>query len=61
MNILLPPPRSAQVLQDDGTFSLGWWRWVSEGYTGTVPLFGPHTNGTLTYVNGKLIAVVPPT
>ncbi len=67
-----PPPRGGPVLQADGTFQLFWQRWfgtlvstlnsnVSAGASGSVTLFGPHTNGSLTITDGVITGIVPPT
>lgn len=73
--LLWPPANLSKIVEEDGTKTHYFFTWldglynllkgtIGRGYTGTVTLTkltGGGSNGTLTYVNGVVVSVVPPT
>ena len=61
------PPQQTDVLAGTKA-SVPWYGWFvkvsslfNKGFSGTVTTYGPHTNGSMTYVNGVLTSQTPAT
>ena len=71
MSFILRPPRSALVLNAEGSFTVYWYGFFrmiqtlfASGYTGTVvtaKLTGGGANGALVFENGVLVSETPAT